>query len=151
MRNRALRTISALSLLFLLTAASAHAQSANNMVVTVPFDFDVSGRMLPAGEYVVRRATKNTDEGWQVWQVLRIDGRAGAKVLTMSIQTGEVSEHSNLVFNRYDDHYFLSQIWMYGNSHGRGLSKSRGERSLEREIAKKGAGRQTVAITVSKR
>ena len=148
MRIRALRTISLLSLLFLLTTASAHAQSANNMVVAVPFDFNVAGKVLPAGEYIVKRATQNTNEGWQV---LRTDGRAGAFVLTTSIQRRAVSENSRLIFNRYDDKYFLSQVWTAGNNYGRGVSKSGGERSLEREIAKKGAGRQTVAIIGRKR
>jgi hypothetical protein len=147
-RNKALRTIGVLSLLFLLTAASAHAQSANNMSVAVPFDFNVAGKMLPAGEYIVRRATQNTDEGWQV---LRKDGRAGAFVLTTAIRARAVSENSRLIFNRYDDKYFLSQVWTAGNNYGRGLSKSGRERSLEREIAKKGAGRQTVAIIGRKR
>lgn len=147
-RNKALRSIGVLSLLFLLTAASAHAQSANHMVVAIPFDFNVAGKLLPAGEYVVRRATQNTDEGWQV---LRTDGRAGAFVLTTVIRAQAVSENSRLIFNRYDDKYFLSQVWTAGNSYGRGLPMSGRERSLEREIAKKGAGRQTVAIVGSKR
>jgi hypothetical protein len=143
MRKQALRTISVLSLLFLLTVASAHAQSAKSIVVTIPFDFNVAGKMLPAGEYIVRRATQNTSEGWQI--SLK-DGRAGAFVLTMSIQAGAVNENSRLVFNRYDDQYFLSQVWTSGDSDGRGLVRSGKERSLDREMAKKGAKRQTIAV-----
>lgn len=147
MRNQALRTISVLSLLFLLTLASAHAQSAKTINVTVPFDFNVADKVLPAGEYLVRRATQNTDEGWKI---MRKDGRGGAYVLTMFIQAGAVSENSRLVFNCYDDQYFLSQVWTSGKSHGRGILKSGRERSLSREMAKKGAERQTVAIIGSK-
>jgi hypothetical protein len=143
MRKQALRTVSVLSLLFMLTAASTHAQSAKTIDVTIPFEFNVAGKLLPAGEYIVRRATQNTDEGWQV---LRKDGGAGAFFLTMYIQAGVVNENSRLVFNRYDDQYFLSQIWTAGNSDARGLAKSPRERSLDHEIAKKGAECQTVAI-----
>lgn len=143
MRKRTVRTISVLSLLFLLTAASAHAQSAHTMVVTVPFDFNVAGKLFPAGEYTVRSVTQNTEEGWQY---LRIDGRAGGLVLTMPIRARAINDSSRLVFNRYDDQYFLSQVWMSGKSDGRGLARSGRERSLDRKIAKKGAGRQTVAI-----
>jgi hypothetical protein len=96
-----------LSLLFLLTMASAHAQSAKTIFVPIPFDFNIAGKMLPAGDYIVSRATQNTDEGWKI---LRKDGRAGAFVLTMFIQAEAVNENSKLVFNRYDDQYFLSQI-----------------------------------------
>lgn len=143
MRNQALRTISVLSLLFLLTLASVHAQSATTINVIVPFDFNVAGKMLPAGEYIVRRTTQTNDEGWKI---MRKDGRVGAFVLTMFIQAGAISENSRLVFNRYDDQYFLSQVWTSGKSHGRGLLKAGRERSLNREMAKKGAERQTVSI-----
>lgn len=146
MRNQALRTISVLSLLFLLTLASAHAQSAKTIIVTVPFDFNVAGKMLPAGEYIVSRAMQNTDG----WKIMRKDGRAGAFVLTTPIQAEAVNENSKLVFNRYDDQYFLSQVWTSGNSYGRGLFKSSRERSLDHKITKKGADRQTVAIIVRK-
>lgn len=147
MRTQALRTISTISLLFLLTVASAHAQSVKTIFVKIPFDFNVAGQRLPAGEYIVRRATQNTDD---MWQFLRKDGRAGAFVFTMSIEAGAVNEDSRLVFNRYDDEYFLSQVWTAGNSYGCELFKSGRERSLGREMAKKGAEHQTVAIIIHK-
>jgi hypothetical protein len=53
---------------------------------------------------------------------------------------------SKLVFNRYGDHYFLSQIWEAGDNAGRELMKSREERQLERELAKTSNGPEKVAI-----
>jgi len=38
------------------------------------------------------------------------------------------------VFHRYGNTYFLSQIWMAGESTGRELLKTREERALEREL-----------------
>lgn len=74
-------------------------------------------------------------------QYRNIKGSGVARVYSLA-----VSENSKLVFNRYDDQYFLSQVWTSGNSYGRGLFKSSRERSLGREMAKKGAEYQTVAI-----
>ena len=148
MRKQTLISIAMLSLLLSLAVSSTHAQSLISVVLTIPFDFKVADKTLPAGDYIVRRSTQYSREGLQI---LRKDSGAGAFVLTTSIQRRAVSENSRLIFNRYDDKYFLSQVWTAGNNYGRGMSKSGRERSLEREIAKKGAGRQTVAVTDSRR
>jgi hypothetical protein len=143
MRKQTLRAIAMLSFLLLLAVLPTHAQSTNNIVVTVPFDFKIADKTLPAGEYIVRRSTQNTDEGLLI---RRTDSRAGAYVLTTSIQAGETRKDSELVFHRYENQYFLSQVWTSGRSYGRELFKSGQERSLERQMAKNGSERQTVAI-----
>ncbi len=38
-----------------------------------------------------------------------------------------------LVFHRYGNTYFLSQVWMAGSSVGREMRKTRQERAIERE------------------
>jgi hypothetical protein len=111
--------------------------------VTIPFDFKIAGKTLPAGEYIVRRSTQVSAEGLLI---RRTDSRASAYVLTISIQAGENRKHSELVFHRYEGQYFLSQVWTSGRSYGRELFKSGQERSLERKMAKNGPERQTVAI-----
>ena len=39
----------------------------------------------------------------------------------------KASEQTKLVFQRYGDQYFLSEIWMEGNKVGHQLAKSRRE------------------------
>lgn len=143
MRKHTLNAIAMLSLLLALATVSVHAQSTNNIIVTVPFDFKVAGKMLPAGEYIVRRSTLDSTEGLLIQ---RRDSRAGAGafVLTKSIQAGAKQEDSKLVFHRYGTQYFLSQVWTSG--YGRELFMSGKERSLERGLAKNGEVRQTVAV-----
>jgi hypothetical protein len=61
----------------------------------------------------------------------------------------------SLVFHRYGDEYFLSEIWPAGSSTGRGLPKSRAERELKRKAqdnqiaAMEGPEVQTVTIRAS--
>jgi len=140
MRKQTLNAIAMMSLLLALATVSTHAQSTNS-IVTVPFDFKVAGKTLPAGEYIVRRSTQDSTEGLLIQ---RTDSRASAFVLTKSVQAGAKQEASKLVFHRYGNQYFLSQVWTLG--YGRELFMSGKERSLERGLAKNGEVRQTVAV-----
>jgi hypothetical protein len=60
-----------------------------------------------------------------------------------------------LVFRRYGDDYFLSEVWPKGGSIGRALPKSHTERELERKsqdnqiAATKGPEIHTVTIRAS--
>src|SRR3982751_211371 len=118
MLKQTLRVIAVLSFLLTLAFASTHAQSNTNIIVTVPFDFKIAGKTLPAGEYIVRRSTQMSAEGVMI---RRTDSRAAVFVLTKSAQTGARPEDSQMVFHRYGSQYFLSQVWTSGRSNGREL------------------------------
>ena len=129
--------------LALVSALAVSAQNPRNLVVNVPFDFTVKGKSLPAGEYIVSR-TSTTDQ--MSLTLKRKDGEANAIVLTKSLQANERQEESRLVFNRYGERYFLSQVWTAGDSQGRELYKTRQERSIEIELAKNNSRPETVAL-----
>jgi hypothetical protein len=130
--------------LALASAMAASAQNQRSLVVDVPFDFAVKGETLPAGEYVVSRAT-SADKTGLIMQ--RRDGKANAIVLTIPIQSRKNQQQSRLVFNRYGEQYFLSQVWTSGDSQGRELFKTKRERSLNIELAKNNSRPEVVAIT----
>jgi len=46
----------------------------------------------------------------------------------------EYEAQARLVFHRYGNTYFLSQVWMAGSGAGRELLKTRQERAIEREL-----------------
>lgn len=95
-----------LSVLGVLTTVSSHAQAGKQFTVTIPFNFYVAGKTLPAGQYHIGRSTEDS-EGL----VLRgTDGRTGVFVLTRGIQTAEVQQQSKLVFRRCGDQYFLGEV-----------------------------------------
>ncbi len=125
------------------SALAANAQNPRNLVVNIPFDFAVKGKTLPAGEYILSRSSTSDQTGLIM---RRKDGKANAIVLTRTVQAAETQDESRLVFSRYGEHYFLSQVWTSGDSIGRELYKSRRERSIEMELAGNSQRAETVTL-----
>jgi hypothetical protein len=125
------------------SAMAASAQNPRNLVVNIPFDFTVKGKTLPAGDYIVSR-TSTTDE--MSLTMKRKDGQGNAIVLTKSIRAEERQSESRLVFHRYGERYFLSQVWTSGDAMGRELYKTRQEQSLEIELAKNNTQSETISL-----
>lgn len=109
------------TLLMLALAASAQTQR-GDIVVDVPFAFMVAGQSMPAGHYIVKAVDETR---------VRIfnDQTTGAFVPTHAAARA-ASDGSKLVFHRYGDTYFLSAMWVTGNSTGREMFPSRAEREL---------------------
>jgi hypothetical protein len=118
----------------LLMAAVAVGQ--NNPAVLkadIPFPFVVAAHTLPAGRYEVSTLGEQT---------IRIvnSRKQGAFVLTHKLSGRAPESSGKLVFYRYQDSYFLAQVWGAGSNTGRAVSKSPAEKELEskqtrREIA----------------
>ena len=130
------------------SALAVSAQNPRNLVVNIPFDFTVKGKTLPAGEYIISR-TSTIDEMSLTMQ--RKDGEGNAIVLTKPINSEERQSESRLVFHRYGERYFLSQVWTSGDALGRELYKTRQEQSLETELAKNNSQSETVTLVASAR
>ncbi len=151
MKQQLLKAVTMLVAIVTLAFASALATSAQNtesLTVNIPFEFSVRGKTLPAGEYIVTRATQNDQSGIAIKNA---DGNGSAIVLSKTIDSNERQRQSRLVFNRYGSHYFLSQVWTSGQEIGRELYKGKQERSLEMELAKINQKPETVAIAVMAR
>ena len=78
-----------------LAVSSIQAQNAGNMSVNIPFDFAVSGKTLPAGDYYLQRST----EGAQVVTQLRSRDKDEGVYLrqTHPVQGNEIQADSKLV------------------------------------------------------
>ena len=99
----------------LLMAACANAQTLN-VKAKVPFDFVVGGKALPAGDYSIQSIPTGNSHAL----VIRKENAGGGMVLLgNSAQSASPSLDTRLVFHRYGETYFLSQIWTAGNSSGR--------------------------------
>jgi hypothetical protein len=117
--------------------ASANAQSLQYRVTAnIPFDFSVAGQKLPAGKYFINRAQQG--DGDMVVQIRSTDGHSNVTRLTIPISAYNPVNKSKLVFNRYGDDYFLSEIWPAGSATGRELPKSRAEREVARKAKDSG-------------
>lgn len=116
---------------FVSAVVSAKGQS-TQAVAKVPFEFIVGDKTLPSGQYTVG-AVSGTNKA-----ALMIRGRSSAIRLTNEIQPNK-NKSARLVFHRYGERYFLSEVWMGGDSTGRHLLQSKQERSIERELASLGS------------
>ena len=109
----------------LLTTASAYAQTID-VRADVPFKFVVAGRAMPKGEYTIR-TLDSIDHALSI----RGEGQKPSIFLANSCVSLK-SVQTKLVFNRYGDQYFLSEIWTEGTDAGYQLARSRRELEMAR-------------------
>jgi hypothetical protein len=117
--------------------AVMHAQS--TMRVSIAFDFYIGAQKFPSGNYIVEVSSKYL-------KVSDWEGHA-AFALTNAVANPESRTLSvaKLLFTRYDNFYFLSEVRRAGYSNGNGLIPSH----LESQIAKNGVERQLLAFSVT--
>src|SRR6185295_6859377 len=128
------RAIAFSGLLVLLTFSSAFGQSDRQTIIHIPFNFTVGEKSFPSGKYVIERNRNNSDT---VWVIRNKDNDRSAIVVTRSARANDVVEETRLVFNRYDDLYFLSEFWTVGTQTGHEIPISKRERDLEKAVAVK--------------
>ena len=128
------RAIAFSGLLVLLTFSSAFGQSDRQTIIHIPFNFNVGEKAFPAGKYVIERNRKDSDT---VWVIRHKDNVGKAMLLTRPVRANDVVEETRLVFNRYDDLYFLSEFWTPGSQTGREIQISNREKALEKALAEK--------------
>jgi hypothetical protein len=118
-------------LLSLLLVGSAGAQEPGTEIrASIPFDFVVKGKTLPAGEYEIRRLM---DEpiGLLIRNVR--DKHDNVVFETEPKIDRAITKRDELIFNRYGDTYFLSEVVTAGEQTGEELSPTHKERELKRE------------------
>src|ERR1051325_4337307 len=112
-----------------IAVTSARAQNAPSVSVSIPFDFEVAGKTLKAGDYQVRTEGSRSS--------LKIENRDTLNtmfVMISPLQRAGIQDQSKLVFNRYGSQYFLSQVWIAGRSSGEEVRQSSTERGIRREL-----------------
>jgi hypothetical protein len=112
------RIIVAVTLLFGLSVA-AKAESETGIVVTLPFQFVVKGKILPAGTYTAKQLSNDRF-------VLRLSNRAnGTSVFVLPYEVENASAFMPRVsFQRVGEHYFLSAIQTADNVYNFPISRS---------------------------
>jgi hypothetical protein len=127
MTKKLYSALAMLSLLFMLAVTSVQAQSGDSLQANIRFDFQVGDKVLPAGEYTVRRMSAST------LLIQSADGRERLVAQTWNkIDGSGKATRVKLVFHQYGDQYFLSQVWMNRGGDGREVMTS----DAEREAAK---------------
>jgi hypothetical protein len=131
-----------LVLSLLLVAGSAFAQTIS-IKCNIPFSFNAGSKSMPAGQYSIR--TIGTADS----KTLVLQGsEPGAEMMLSSNSAAKLdaADATKLVFHVYGSEYFLSEVWVAGNSLGHQIPVS----VRERELAK-GNAPQDVNVLASLR
>jgi hypothetical protein len=118
-------------------AVDLRAQS-EAMRVRIPFEFQVVETRLPAGTYLVEKRG----------EAIRLSDADGHSVAVVAIPTANRAPQSDnlLIFNRYGQQYFLSEVLWMGYSTASGIIKSR----TEIELAKLSAAKRVLTAEAAK-
>jgi hypothetical protein len=124
-----MKRLSLIGLIILATACTAgtlQAQS-HEVRVQVPFDFIVGAKQLPSGNYTFVSESNG---------VVEIDNRAqNIAILSVTQQADAAGHSSKLVFNKYGDHYFLSEILCPSIAMDMEIPKSKLEKQIRTQQA----------------
>jgi hypothetical protein len=139
-----------LTLALATTVATANGQNQSAVKANVPFEFIVGDKALAAGEY----SMTTIGIGHDALAIQGINASDNAVRLANTIN-GFAEKSSTLIFHRYGNTFFLSEVWTVGEGQGRQLLKSRQERAIERELSRIAGNRtskyQEVVILASAR
>jgi hypothetical protein len=118
--------LAATAILFL--AEAGHAQS-YMLRATMPFSFYAGEQLLPAGEYEI------TAIGNGAVKISNYDAHKSAVFFTVGLNRVTANPISpRLVFNRYSDDYFLSEMW-WGENQGKKSMPSKRENELAKTLS----------------
>ena len=85
---------------------ASSAQARDQIVVTIPFEFVVAGKTLPAGTYNVNRVT---DSDPRALILHSFENRTSAILLPTQVEGGS-ADRVHISFERVGGQYFLSKI-----------------------------------------
>jgi hypothetical protein len=108
-----------------------HAQVNGPIQGKIPFSFYVGNKALPAGNYVVRPLGSLHN----VLAIQNAENHASAlTIVPIGVQAAS-AQNTKLVFHRYGNTYFLSQVWQgLGRNEGLQLVPSKTERELAARV-----------------
>jgi hypothetical protein len=138
--KRQLKTMAVILGLVVVAGASvAQAQIIGRLKSNIPFGFYVRNRLMPAGAYTIAELNPGTG----MMEIRSADGKSAAIFLTIGKQEKDARTPSELIFHKYGDKAFLSEIVEQGETDGAEVVKSKMEKRLE-----KAAQDKEVSITL---
>jgi hypothetical protein len=127
-------------------AVAAQAQTSGSrtqLIASIPFEFSVAGKTLPAGDYTVKQINPSSDHA-----VLQLrDKNGNSAMVQMNNVIGTARESARLVFNCYGSQHYFSQAWTSADANGLEAARGRAERQAN-EIAGMKVKSESVALRV---
>jgi hypothetical protein len=141
MKNQIFKIIALVGIFFMLAMTSAQAQTPSRVEVKVPFDFTIGKVLFKAGTYSIKKASDNT------LAVRNIDGKTTKLVhAPLTIGSRDFKAGERLVFNQYGTQYFLSQVWLSGDTGRQLFSGAETKAAREFKLAHNNAKPQRVEV-----
>jgi len=141
MRNKIFSSIVMLSLFFVLAIAGIQAQRSTGVEANLPFDFTAGKATLKAGRYSIRKRSGD------VVSILSEDGTSVIVNAPLTVGSRDAKGGTRLVFNRYGDQYFLSQIWLTPEI-GQQLFPTKSETKARNVQLAKGINAQRIEVSL---
>lgn len=130
--------------LILMSATESNAQTGTTIRVKIPFDYTIGNKTLSAGKYDVMKIAEG------LFRIRSEDSKHSMLTQPKCDVESNGKSFAKLVFKRYGNEYFLSQIWL-GSTTGVELHKSKAERKAEANmrLAKNDAKPEVVEVIAS--
>lgn len=117
---------------------SVQAQDRALVRVNIPFDFQNGSEQLKSGTYTISSLNENV-------ALVRGSSTSGMAVIHLC-EDREPAKGGNVVFHKYGDHYFISDVFISGNQNHLHLIKSKAERQAERALRENRSPVGTIAV-----
>ena len=110
--------------------ANAQIRSDARIRANIPYSFVVNNTTLPAGTYVIRVADPDASD-LRLLEIRSANGKTSVFFKTEPVTVSGSARHTELVFDKIGDNYFLSRVFLEGDGGGNQLLKSKQQRRLE--------------------
>lgn len=112
--------------------------ASGRLVPSIPFDFIVADTVLRAGQYIFEIPAGTADQ-----IVIRAsDRRVAQRARQETMRVDSRPPENKMIFTRYGDQHFLSQIWIAGDRFVRQITKC----SMEEKLM--ASGQQGTPVTI---
>jgi hypothetical protein len=129
MKKQLMSVMMVFGLFLTIGISKANAQIVGGIEANVPFAFHAGNAKFPAGKYNLRML-----DGLDltVMEISSADGRHTAVFQVREGQAKTDPAKTELIFNKYGDQYFLSQVFDAGNKDGSDVVESHYEKLMKK-------------------
>lgn len=128
-----------------LLTTNAFGQAGKTANANVKFDFQIGDRIYPAGQYRIESISRQSDN------ILRIRNLGDAnknQIIVANLSNAGKGQTPRLVFRKYGETYFLSEIFLDTEQWGYSIRPSRRQRENEKNLAL--ASLETIEVRLAK-
>lgn len=129
MRKHLMSLFVLLGLTLVVGERKADAQIVGQIVADIPFQFHAGDSDLPAGKYTIAMLDNSN---LSLMEIRSEDGHTAALLRVEQEQAETVPAKTELIFTKYGDQYFLSELFDEGNEDGSKVGESNYEKKLSK-------------------